>query len=69
MLSGSIRMEGMQKHQYWMDKEPLANITAKWFFNYQYFLLLYNRQVNLVTNHISPPPLKIFFQVSELPTH
>ena len=31
MLSGSIRMEGMQKHQYWMDKEPLTNITAKWF--------------------------------------
>ena len=22
----------MQKHQYWMDKESLTNITAKWFF-------------------------------------
>ena len=32
MLSGSIRMEGMQEFfQYWMDKESLTNITAKWF--------------------------------------
>ena len=31
MLSGSIRMEGMQDFQYWMDKESLTYITAKWF--------------------------------------
>ena len=39
MLSGSIRMEGMQKHQYWMDKESLALVQLSGFQLSLFFLL------------------------------
>ena len=58
----------MQKHQYWMDKESLTNISAKWFLIMIIFSCFF----------LDVSKVKVFdfkthfphsnFQLSELPT-
>ena len=56
VLSGSIRMEGMQEFSILDGQGALTNITAKWFLVIIIFLpFVCSRQKHLITNHVSPP--------------
>ena len=58
MLSGSIRMEGMQKHQYWMDKESLALLQLSGFQLSLFFLLFVCKAGKVFDYKPHFPPLK-----------